>query len=69
LPAELPASRSENAGTSSGRVDLITEEKTASILSNTGENTAESYRWSHLRYEHATDVSKDMLLHVLSENY
>jgi len=42
----LPAKSSERARMSSQRVRLITEVQTASVRQNTGEDSAESYRWS-----------------------
>src|SRR6478752_5723074 len=52
LPAQLPATSSEKARTSSWRVRLITQVYAASVKQNIGEGTAESYRWSIAELPH-----------------
>jgi len=49
LSAKLPANRSEQARASSQRVRLITHVGLLECGKNTGEDSAESYLWSHFQ--------------------
>jgi hypothetical protein len=57
-PAKLPANRSEITRASGDRVRLITQVKRAYFRSNTGEGTAESYRWSQEPMQRETSRNK-----------